>query len=170
MTVSPCPAPAPKRANPPFPVASGRDLEPAELTMDEHRCWLFSGPKANYHNDREEARKLGFPNIVVQGMLSTCLVSRVMQQAFGMGWLEGGRMSVKLTSVVWVDERLRCHARVRETVERILADVEARGDAAVRELSERFDGWSPQSFRLSQSRSEERRGGKECRSRWSPDH
>jgi len=30
----------------------------------------------------------------------------------------------------------------------ILADVEARGDAAVRELSTKFDQWSPESFRL----------------------
>ena len=41
--------------------------------------------------------------------------------------------------------------KVRETVERILADVEARRDAAVRELSERFDNWSPPSFKLSAS-------------------
>ncbi|RUX25426.1 histidinol dehydrogenase [Mesorhizobium sp. M7A.F.Ca.US.011.01.1.1] len=42
-------------------------------------------------------------------------------------------------------------AVVRTTVETILADIEKRGDAAVRELSERFDKWSPQSFRLSDS-------------------
>jgi sulfopropanediol 3-dehydrogenase len=41
-------------------------------------------------------------------------------------------------------------ARTRSTVEGILAEVEARGDAAVRELSEKFDKWSPESFRLSQ--------------------
>src|SRR5215472_9589729 len=39
-------------------------------------------------------------------------------------------------------------AKVRETVEQILADVEARRDAAVRELSETFDKWSPPVFRL----------------------
>src|SRR6478736_1076268 len=39
-------------------------------------------------------------------------------------------------------------AKVRETVESILAEVEARRDAAVRELSQRFDGWSPPSFKL----------------------
>src|SRR5919206_3645244 len=38
--------------------------------------------------------------------------------------------------------------KVRETVETILADIEARGDAAVRELSERLDKWNPNSFRL----------------------
>ena len=39
-------------------------------------------------------------------------------------------------------------AKVRETVESILAEVESRRDAAVRELSQRFDGWSPPSFKL----------------------
>src|SRR5215469_9141157 len=40
-------------------------------------------------------------------------------------------------------------AKVRTTVEGIIADVAKRGDTAVRELSERFDKWSPPSFRLS---------------------
>ncbi len=40
-------------------------------------------------------------------------------------------------------------AEVRATVERILADVERRGDAAVRELSIRFDAWDRESYRLS---------------------
>ena len=42
-------------------------------------------------------------------------------------------------------------AGVRATVETILADVVARGDEAVRELSEKFDGYSPNSFILSES-------------------
>lgn len=42
-------------------------------------------------------------------------------------------------------------AKVRETVEGILADIEARGDEAVRELSRKFDNWAPQSFRLDDS-------------------
>src|SRR5437016_9463202 len=42
-------------------------------------------------------------------------------------------------------------AKVRETVESILADVETRRDAAVRELSQKFDNWSPSSFKLSAS-------------------
>src|SRR6195256_4125200 len=41
-------------------------------------------------------------------------------------------------------------AKVRSAVEAIIADVRTRGDAAVRELSERFDKWSPPSFRLSE--------------------
>ena len=40
-------------------------------------------------------------------------------------------------------------AKVRATVEDILADIDSRGNAAVRELSEKFDKWSPEDFRLS---------------------
>jgi sulfopropanediol 3-dehydrogenase len=40
-------------------------------------------------------------------------------------------------------------AKVRETVEAILAQVEERKDAAIREFSEKFDKWSPKDFRLS---------------------
>src|SRR5215472_14968266 len=45
-------------------------------------------------------------------------------------------------------------AKVRETVEQILAEVEARKDAAVRELSQKFDGWSPASFKLTPAETE----------------
>ncbi len=40
-------------------------------------------------------------------------------------------------------------AKVRATVEGILADIEKRGDAAVRELAKKFDGHAPENFRLS---------------------
>ncbi|MEJ1161756.1 histidinol dehydrogenase [Prosthecomicrobium sp. N25] len=48
-------------------------------------------------------------------------------------------------------ERAEDEARVRGTVEAILKDIELRGDAAVRELSQKFDGYAPASFRLTPS-------------------
>ena len=48
-------------------------------------------------------------------------------------------------------ERADENAEVRAVVERTLSDIEARGDEAVRELSQRFDGLSRPSFRLSPS-------------------
>jgi sulfopropanediol 3-dehydrogenase len=38
---------------------------------------------------------------------------------------------------------------VRDTVTQIIRDVEREGEAAVRRYSERFDGWNPESFRVS---------------------
>ena len=48
-------------------------------------------------------------------------------------------------------DRAEDDAKVRSLVETTLKDIEARGDAAVRELSEKFDKYSPASFRLSSS-------------------
>jgi sulfopropanediol 3-dehydrogenase len=48
-------------------------------------------------------------------------------------------------------ERSADDAKTRAAVEAILKDVELRGDAAVRECSEKFDKYSPPSFRLSAS-------------------
>ena len=45
-------------------------------------------------------------------------------------------------------ERAETDAGVRRQVEDILARIEAEGDAAVRALSTQFDGWTPESFRL----------------------
>jgi hypothetical protein len=45
--------------------------------------------------------------------------------------------------------------QVREVVERILDDVRQRGEAAIREISQRLDNWSPPSFRLSRDEIEE---------------
>src|SRR3981081_1160690 len=42
-------------------------------------------------------------------------------------------------------------AKVRETVEQILEQIETGGDAAVRDLSQQFDNWSPPSFKLAAS-------------------
>jgi len=45
--------------------------------------------------------------------------------------------------------------KTRQIVEGILSDVEQRGDEAVRELSTKFDKWSPKSFRLSENEIDE---------------
>ena len=49
------------------------------------------------------------------------------------------------------EARAEDDAKVRHTVEGILNDIEARGDAAVRDLSAKFDGYTPDAFRLSDS-------------------
>lgn len=45
--------------------------------------------------------------------------------------------------------------KVRDTVTGILEDIEARGETALREISDKFDKWNPPAFRLSQAEIEE---------------
>ncbi len=52
-------------------------------------------------------------------------------------------------------DRAEDDAKTRAVVEATLKDIETRGDAAVRELSEKFDNYSPESFRLSQKQIDE---------------
>jgi sulfopropanediol 3-dehydrogenase len=54
-------------------------------------------------------------------------------------WLKRGREAVL---------RAEDNARVRQTVETILAEIQNEGDAAVRRLSQRFDNWVRDDFRL----------------------
>ena len=54
-------------------------------------------------------------------------------------WLKRGALS---------DTREESDAKVRLTVEQILEDIGKRGDAAVREYSEKFDQWTPREFKL----------------------
>ena len=48
-------------------------------------------------------------------------------------------------------ERRAIDSKVRETVEKAIADVEERGDAAIRDMSVRFDKWDRDDYRLSES-------------------
>lgn len=52
-------------------------------------------------------------------------------------------------------ERSEDDAAVRSSVEAALADIETRGDAAIREMAQKFDGYTPDSFRLSDEQIQE---------------
>jgi sulfopropanediol 3-dehydrogenase len=49
------------------------------------------------------------------------------------------------------EELTLSNQQIKKIVEDILADIESRGDEAIREYSEKFDKWTPKSFKLSKS-------------------
>ena len=86
-----------------FEVGAGdieEEIAPLEKAVTIDMMKTFS-PGTNYHNDAEQAKKLGFPDIVVQGMMPICFLSELMTRRFGEGWYAGGRMSVNLVNVLW---------------------------------------------------------------------
>jgi len=93
---------------------AGADLDPSEKTITIAMCQAFSGPHRSYHTDQEMARALGFPDIVVQGMMSVCFISEVMTRNFGPGWFCGGKLTVSLVNVVWPNDHLLVRGKVRE--------------------------------------------------------
>jgi acyl dehydratase len=106
-----------KRADRRFDAEEGDVIEEIagpvkEVTLE--MCQAFSGPHKNYHNDVEAARKLGFPDIVVQGMMPLCFISEMMTNRFGAGWLAGGRMNVNLVNVLWRGDSVTARGAVRD--------------------------------------------------------
>lgn len=90
------------------------EFGPVTRFVDAEACDRFVGDKQNYHNDLAEAEKLGFPQIVVQGTLPICLLNQLMTERFGAGWWVGGRLTLNLVNVVWVDENVHARGVVRE--------------------------------------------------------
>ena len=107
-----------KRSDRQFEMGAGPGPEIAPLTrpITLAMCEAFSGPEKNYHNDRAAAQMLGFPDVVVQGMLSICLLSELMTAAYGLAWQLGGTLDVRLVNVVWVDDVLTARGKLREDV------------------------------------------------------
>ena len=70
----------------------------------------------SYHTDAEMARALGFPDIVVQGMMSVCFVADLMARRYGAGFLSAGKLDVRLVNVVWPGDVLTTAGKVREVV------------------------------------------------------
>jgi acyl dehydratase len=113
----------------------GEPIEAPMRRITEPMCIAFSGPSRNYHTDRAAAREWGFPDIVVQGMLSVCLIAEMMTRRFAMGFICGGRMDVKLVNVLWCDETAGPKGLV---VERRAEGRHTRADAEV--WCEKADG------------------------------
>ena len=106
-----------KEAGRRFEVGQGTVLEslaPIQKEVNLDMCMHFSGPGKNYHTDREEAIKLGFPEVVVQGMMSNCFISELLTRQFGKGWYCGGKMDVNLVNVLWGGESTATHGVIKE--------------------------------------------------------
>ena len=105
-----------KRSDRSFAIGEGPGaaLAAVEKTITVPMCQAFSGPHRNYHTDREMAQAMGFPDIVVQGMMSVCFISELLTNSFGAGWYCGGKLNVNLVNVVWPNDRLAVRGKVRE--------------------------------------------------------
>jgi sulfopropanediol 3-dehydrogenase len=60
-------------------------------------------------------------------------------------------MATYLKHGIDADVKMKSDAKVRGIVEGILGEIEENGDATVRKYSEKFDNWSPDTFRLSRA-------------------
>ena len=60
--------------------------------------------------------RLGVPGMVVQGMMSVCLVADMMTKRYGVGFLSADKLDVRLVNVVWPGDAIAAEGKVREVV------------------------------------------------------
>src|SRR5262249_58427610 len=99
-----------------LPTGDGEDVALSPRSITHPMCETFSGPVKNYHTDQEMARALGFPDIVVQGMMSVCFVADLMTKRYGIGFLSAGKLDVRLVNVVWPGDAIAAEGKGREVV------------------------------------------------------
>jgi acyl dehydratase len=82
--------------------------EPLSLTLKktftEEMCDAFFNTSRNYHNDKEESKKLGFSDVVIGGRMTISCVTELLTRHFGRGFYLGGHLDVKFTNVLWPNE------------------------------------------------------------------
>ncbi len=80
-----------------------------------------SGDTNPLHLDPEFARKAGFPDVIVHGMLSMALVGRLLTENFPAGRLRG--FNARFAGIVSVNQSLRCRAKLesRDGAQAVLA-------------------------------------------------
>ncbi|MCW2242365.1 MaoC family dehydratase [Azospirillum canadense] len=78
------------------PPKGGMRLPEGTMTVDRAQASVFSGlidGFVNLHTDRGVAAEMGFPDLVVQGLMSVCWLSETLTRWAGPVWLSGGSMS-----------------------------------------------------------------------------
>ena len=66
----------------------------------------------NFHTVIEDARALGFDDLVIAGPMFTCFFSEMFTRHFGMDWLTSGRLEFKLLKPVLANQTIAARAVV----------------------------------------------------------
>lgn len=80
------------------------------------------------HINEEVAREAGYRGTLAQGLMSADYLSEMMAEAFGRGWIQGGRLSVKLIVPVYAGDEITAKGVIKEIIpegeaQRVVVDV-----------------------------------------------
>ena len=106
-----------KESNRSFPTPNGEHLEAIDRIITPEMCNTFYGGNTNFHTDQAAARALGFEDVIVSGRITMSYIGVIMERRFGAGWYEGGRMDIKFTNVLFLNERVIARGVVTDTIE-----------------------------------------------------
>ena len=97
-------------------VEVGQEVPSLSKMVTQETSQAFSGwPEiGNFHTDPAIARKLGFPAVLMQGMLGAAYLSEMCMRFFGQSWYKGGELSLSFINPVFPPQRLTAKGVVKE--------------------------------------------------------
>jgi acyl dehydratase len=84
-----------------------------ERVITQEKMSAYSGPGKNIHTDDEEARKVGLPGTIAQGLMFVNYISEMLARTFGGKWLEGGELTVSFRKIVRPGDTIRTLGKVK---------------------------------------------------------
>ncbi len=97
---------------------AGAELPPITRQMTQERMNFYSGDSltakrgTSIHIYKEMARKAGHRDTIAQGLMSAEQISEMLTDAFGEGWIAGGKLSVAFIAPVFPGDVITSCARV----------------------------------------------------------
>jgi acyl dehydratase len=94
-------------------VPIGFEIPSFERRITRRMAEIHGAPMKNFHTVIEEARALGFDDLVVAGPMFTCFFSEMFTRHFGVDWITSGRLEFKLLKPVLANQTIAARAVVR---------------------------------------------------------
>jgi acyl dehydratase len=97
-------------------IDSSDDLIPVSLLVDGdvvYRYGMVADDFNPIHFDDDAARALGLPKAIAHGMIGGALLSRLLADNLGEGWMRRGMLDVKFVRPTFIGETLTARGRAR---------------------------------------------------------
>lgn len=86
------------------------------VTLETSQAYSGWPEMRDFHTDPEIAKRLGYPTVVMQGMLGAAYVSEMCSRFFGQSWVKGGKLSLNFIRPVFPPQRLTAKGVVKEKI------------------------------------------------------
>jgi acyl dehydratase len=97
---------------------AGMRLAARDISVDRAQAAVFSGLAdefVNLHTSRAVAAEMGFPEVVVQGLMNVCYLSECLTRWAGDAWLCSGSMSASFLKPMLAGQRATIRTMVART-------------------------------------------------------
>ncbi len=90
----------------------GLEVPRFERHITREMARIHGAPMRNFHTVLEDARALGFDDLVVAGPLFTCFFSEMLTRCFGEHWIRAGELEIRFLKPVLARQTITARAVV----------------------------------------------------------